>query len=525
MQHLIKKQMLELTLDKRLNHFHTQQLVSGHYWNNIVPLLEKIFDKVGNADEVIQLDKLEIDLGVVSEKSIEKKEWETLLQSKMEELLTKMMHTTSSEKKIIQQPKHLSIFQQWLFYMQHGYLPWNAVSINAQWYQLVLEALAVDFESVQMLRNVIKNDTRVLKRIIYQHNHVFLLTLSEVFTAAKQTELPVIISELALLTKFIKEKESIHQATTIKEITNDLWQQSILLSVSVNENITGRKITPQLITSFVAQFPVKYKLPAALSAQLPVSAPLIAAAVKIFKSSKQVEDKAQAKLKTTIEKAIQNKKVTVSKDDKETIVQQPQNNAASLDDGMVEAVATQTSYIQQLFQTTTADAIDEDGVFVANAGVVLLHPFLHRLFIRLNLLDKGNFISDRLHQKALYLLHYLATGSTAAEEHELLIAKIVCAAREDMVVEKNIDIPSLDLEELDDMIAAAIQQWDKLKSASVAALREGFLQRNGKLLKRNGCLYLQVEKSAIDILLDYLPWNLSMIKLPWMKEILRVEWR
>ena len=84
MQHLIKKQMLELTLHKRLKHFHTKQLVSGHYRNNIVPLLEKIFDKVGNADEVIQLDKLEIDLGVVSEKSIEKKEWETLLQSKME---------------------------------------------------------------------------------------------------------------------------------------------------------------------------------------------------------------------------------------------------------------------------------------------------------------------------------------------------------------------------------------------------------------------------------------------------------
>ena len=60
---------------------------------------------------------------------------------------------------------------------------------------------------------------------------------------------------------------------------------------------------------------------------------------------------------------------------------------------------------------------------------------------------------------------------------------------------------------------------------AVEALREGFLQRVGKLVNRNDRLVLFMETSAIDVLLDYLPWNLSIIKLPWLKDLLYVEWR
>jgi len=35
---------------------------------------------------------------------------------------------------------------------------------------------------------------------------------------------------------------------------------------------------------------------------------------------------------------------------------------------------------------------------------------------------------------------------------------------------------------------------------------------------------LYIEEKTIDILLDKLPWNLSIIKLKWMDEILTVHW-
>jgi hypothetical protein len=119
----------------------------------------------------------------------------------------------------------------------------------------------------------------------------------------------------------------------------------------------------------------------------------------------------------------------------------------------------------------------------------------------------------------------MATGRLRAEEYELLMPKILCGYPLEEAVPPLADPSAGELEEADAMLQALIQQWEVLKNTSMQGLREGFLQRNGKLLGRNGDLVLQVEKSAIDVLLDYLPWNLSIIKLPWMEKLLKVEWR
>jgi len=75
------------------------------------------------------------------------------------------------------------------------------------------------------------------------------------------------------------------------------------------------------------------------------------------------------------------------------------------------------------------------------------------------------------------------------------------------------------------LLENVIRTWEKIGNTSIDGLRQGFLRRDGKLSERGGRLYLQMEISGIDVLLDYLPWNLSIVKLPWMKEILFVEWR
>jgi hypothetical protein len=147
------------------------------------------------------------------------------------------------------------------------------------------------------------------------------------------------------------------------------------------------------------------------------------------------------------------------------------------------------------------------------------------LFKRLEWLRNNEFITDEIHVKAVFILHYLATGETVAAEHELLICKLLCGYPLDEPLPAEIIFTEAELQEATDMLTALIQQWDKLKNTSVAGLREGFLQRPGKLFIKNDSPYVQVESHAIDVLLDYLPWNLSMIKLPWLKEILRVEWR
>src|SRR5216684_4934372 len=92
MRHIIKKQVIVLSIDTQLDGFQIQELVSRHYWSTIVPMMEKILDAFGGENEVITLDRLEIDLGLLNEKNILKEDWTATLQSKLEELLARLIH-------------------------------------------------------------------------------------------------------------------------------------------------------------------------------------------------------------------------------------------------------------------------------------------------------------------------------------------------------------------------------------------------------------------------------------------------
>jgi hypothetical protein len=174
---------------------------------------------------------------------------------------------------------------------------------------------------------------------------------------------------------------------------------------------------------------------------------------------------------------------------------------------------------------TAVEVIGGEEIFVHHAGVILLHPFLNAFFKILGLVAEGRFLSMECHTRALYLIHFLATGATDPREHDLLIAKILCAYPLEEPVDAMVVLSVDEMEEAGNLLSAAIASWSILKSTSAAGLREGFLQRSGKLQVKGNDLLLLVENSSIDMLLDHLPWNLGIIKLPWMENILRTEWR
>src|SRR5262249_55986135 len=106
-----------------------------------------------------------------------------------------------------------------------------------------------------------------------------------------------------------------------------------------------------------------------------------------------------------------------------------------------------------------------------------------------------------------------------------LFPKLLCGFGLEDPLPARIEIPEAAWAEGQELVQTVLLQWDKLKNTSPDGLREGFLQRTGKLLRRHDQLQLMMEMSAIDMLLDYLPWGLSVVKLPWIKEIIYVEWR
>ncbi|MBD2194826.1 MULTISPECIES: contractile injection system tape measure protein [Calothrix] len=164
------------------------------------------------------------------------------------------------------------------------------------------------------------------------------------------------------------------------------------------------------------------------------------------------------------------------------------------------------------------------GLYVNQAGIVLLHPFLTVYLDAVGLLDGESFRDELAQQTAIYLLHYLATKQTDAPEYELVLPKLLCGWPLDEPVSRGLDLPATALTEGENLLQTVINYWEALKSTSPDGLREGFLQRAGKLTQADGNWKLQVEQQAIDILLGRLPWGLSMVKLPMMDDILIVEW-
>jgi len=164
-----------------------------------------------------------------------------------------------------------------------------------------------------------------------------------------------------------------------------------------------------------------------------------------------------------------------------------------------------------------------NGIYLNHAGLVILHPFLQIYFEDVGLLTENSFSNEYAQQQAIALLHYFSTGQTTRSEPELILPKLLCSWPLNDPLNSNIQLPPSALTEAENLLSTVITYWDALKTTTPTGLREGFLQRSGKLTYTNGW-NLQVEQQAVDILLSRLPWGIGMVKLPWMTDFLTVEW-
>lgn len=167
---------------------------------------------------------------------------------------------------------------------------------------------------------------------------------------------------------------------------------------------------------------------------------------------------------------------------------------------------------------------DEEGIFLESAGLILLHPFFDSLFKDFELLTEGQFKDVESQTKAVHLLHYLATKKELAAEYELVMEKFLCGWDPEVPIAREVKLSQEMKDECETLLKAAIIHWSALKNTSPDGLREGFLQREGKLILNDFQDRLIVENKAQDVLLSYLPWGYSIFKLPWMKNALYVDW-
>ncbi len=153
------------------------------------------------------------------------------------------------------------------------------------------------------------------------------------------------------------------------------------------------------------------------------------------------------------------------------------------------------------------------------AGAILLHPYIIHYFqaCKINTEDQQ--------ERAAALLFYAVTGEEAAAEYQLELIKLLIGLLPTSPLPLAAGlINDQDKIEAESMLESFISHWAALKNSTIFGLRQTFLQRPGLLKPQEHSWLLKIERRGVDVLLDKLPFGYSVIKLPWMKQPIHVEW-
>jgi hypothetical protein len=161
-------------------------------------------------------------------------------------------------------------------------------------------------------------------------------------------------------------------------------------------------------------------------------------------------------------------------------------------------------------------------IYLSHAGLILVYPFIKELFKSCGLLSSSGDISHL--NEAVHLLHYVATKNLNPAEYEVTLEKLLCGIPLQTPIEREVILKDSQILEAEEMLKAVSENWPAVKNSSPDALRNTFLIRDGKLEIINFDKRLIVQRKTEDILIDKIPWSISIVKTPWMKEFLTVEW-
>ena len=167
---------------------------------------------------------------------------------------------------------------------------------------------------------------------------------------------------------------------------------------------------------------------------------------------------------------------------------------------------------------------EADETFVSNAGISLIAVYLPSLFDKLNLLKDGVFENRNNANRAALLINYITHKKTEVYEFNLQLNKILCGIPINETLPKEIEISKFEVDEIDLLLESVIKNWTAIKNTSVEGLRTAFLEREGILYNKGISCQLKVDRKPQDIILETLPWSISIIKFKWMNKPIYVEW-
>ena len=444
---------------------------------DLVVKLDKILSAQFSNNEIVRINKIEIDLGNINNNDLEKEFIEKCISGFTEKIksINASRKIDASSPEIEKISKEDSSIEHFFYFLLTGKMPWALQGINfANWQaDLCIVIKSNQRYFIEKLTETAAFQPAALERLIIQFDDFFIL-------AVVPNNMPLVKADFENLFLAVKKIIPFSQMVVVrKKILQALLPVLLNFPLTIEEN----KIQ-QLIENLSKDYPgTEEKL-------------IISLQEKIIEIIKKVnENFLPGELNyTTAEKKIN------------ALLKEPTKNENT--------------------EEKINNIIEEKSVFIENAGLIILHPFLHNLFKATGLMEEDSFENDFCKQKAVHLLQYLVNGEQQMPEFLMPLNKVLCGLTNQEHIDRFIQLPDAAIIEAGKLLDAVITHWSVLKNTSAASLQQTFLQRKGKLSfnEPDGYWKLQVERNAVDILLDKVPWGFAYIKLPWMLFPLAVEW-
>lgn len=475
--------------------------------NELVPILEKQFDLVESTDnQIIQIEKLELSIQTNTEKntsifsnSATKIELKNQIEKEIRKTINELTsNSISSEKNnitfnsISSEEKEIKTL---LHFIEHGSMPWWIGKNDELNYIEKINTTVLQKPNFNNSFRKLIHQKKTQKRIINQFSNTTIAVLVASLSKTAINERKTTKSSLLKLinSQSFEFKTSFWLA--IFELLDEGKADSLVqLYHHYSTLFTSKKTTFSVFIQNVKSF---------LVFDLNENECLV-----VYKKL-QMEEK--AKLTTKLKQNDGEK----------------QNNSDMKSIEMNVTIKPKTEPNQQDFSKEIKENSDENQsefktIYVQNAGLILLHPFLKQVLKSCDLLDENNIILNK--ELAAHLLHYAATKRENDYEHTMLFEKFLCGIPLQQSIQREIKIEEKHKQNVEEMLQAVVQHWSALRNTSIDILRSEFLQREGKLDCTESNPKLTIERKTQDLLLEKIPWNINIVKIPWIEKLIYTQW-
>ena len=505
-KHSIKKIVLEVNTNSLNIGYRLKDQLGMFLKEDILPYLERYFKSVEHQlpADIVQISQLNLEVDVNSHNNFEtlKTNTKEKLVKEIDKLLKAPTQTKNLTLMDAQERQVISL----LFFIEHGYAPWWKTSGEHTLFDIA------DFKPIssnRALQNqfivLLKKNTAKTRCILQFTNKELQLLLKAVFKSQREAEL--LSNQVLDPIKQLNSKSRVFMWTVIMDYLSSKDQtvliQKLHTQVVKETGAEGKNsvdfaeitvnILKQLLqtdeqnTISILQKPLNnptLKTDTIISSMLSISSKigLSEKALTIFKS------------------------VTFQKTHKKI------RSKPFSDDDVIE----------DIISSEDKSHTSPDGYYVSNAGLVILHPYLVRFFQNCELLDSDNVFIDR--EMAVHALHYLATKKEQQLESNMVFEKFICGIPIEDSISRHVTLSDAIKNQAEALLKSVIENWDALGNASTDLLRYEFLQRQGKLSFKDNHPKITIERKTQDILVDKLPWGISLFKLPWLDTLIFTDW-